>query len=280
MDANPVMDVKASRPLPLSPGQRALADIVGGARVAHLWGRLGWQDILRGYRRSALGPFWITISMGLLVAVLGTLYGSLLNIEAAVYIPYMALGFIIWAFISSVITDGCSAFTNASAIITQASFPLSTHVYRVVWRNLIILFHNALIFVAVAFIFSIWPSWTGLLAVPGLLLACFNGVWVALLLGLVSARYRDIPPIITSITRIAFFVTPIIWMPTPALVSKRAVMLQINPFYHSLELIRSPLLGQTPALDSWLVVVGLAFVGGTVTFLLLRHLRWRIAYWV
>jgi len=280
MDAKPVADVTASAPPTLSPGQRVLVDILNGARVSHLWGRLGWQDILRGYRRSTLGPFWITMSMGMLVAVLGTLYGSLLGIETAVYVPYMALGFITWSFVSGLINEGCTAFTSAASIITQSSFPLSVHVYRVVWRNLIILFHNALIFVAVAVLFSIWPSWTGLLAIPGLVLLCLNGIWVALLLGLVSARFRDVPPIVSSVTRIVFFVTPIIWMPTPNLVAKRAFLLEVNPFYHSLELVRAPLLGNMPAFHSWLVVAGIAVVGCTITYVMLRQLRWRIAYWV
>lgn len=272
----------ATAPVPTQPAsQFALArfDLVEGARASHLWGRLGWQDIRRLYRRSTLGPFWITISMGLLVAALGTLYGSLFQIEMAVYVPYLTLGWVVWTLVSGCITDGCTAFVSASSIIQQARLPLSVHVYRGVWRNLITFFHNAVIFVAVAVLFAIWPGWVGLLAIPGLLLVCINGVWVGIMLGIFATRFRDIPPIIASIVRIAFFVTPIIWM--PELLPKRALVpLAFNPFYHVLEVVRAPLLGEIPGTTSWLAMIGFTLVGVTATLLIYVRFRWRIAYWL
>ena len=274
----PAAEPASTPPLAASQTALALLDIVQGARAFHLWGMLGWQDIRRRYRRSILGPFWLTISMGVLVGALGTLYGTLLKVEITGYVPFLALGFIVWTLISSLITDGCAAFISAESIIKQVDLPLSVHVYRAVWRNLIIFAHNAVIFVVVAVLFSIWPGWTGLLAVPGLGILCLNGVWVGLFLGLISARFRDVPPIVTSITRTAFFVTPIIWM--PGLLPGRAVLLDFNPFFHFLELVRAPLLGQAPGLVSWLAVLGVTLGGWLVTFALFRYYRRRIAYWV
>ena len=269
--------------LPLaSQTKLALIDIVQGARARYLWGMLGWQDILRRYRRSVLGPLWLTISMGMLVAMLGTLYGALLKVEIAVYVPFLALGIIVWTLISGLISDGCTAFISAESIIKQTSLPLSVHVYRRVWCNVLIFFHNAAVFVVVAGLFSIWPGWTGLLAVPGLVLQCLNGIWVGLLLGIVSARFRDVPPIMASVVRILFFVTPIIWM--PELMPERALMLALvldfNPFFHFLELVRAPLLGQTPGLVSWLAASSITVGGWLLAFELLRRYRRRIAYWV
>lgn len=277
-------DMMEPQPVPVSPlpaaSQVAIAllDLGEGARTSHLWGLLGWQDIRRRYRRSIIGPFWLTISMGALVAMLSFLYGALLKVEIADYAPFVALGFIVWTLISSLITDGCAAFTSAESMIKQVDLPLSVHVYRMVWRNFLIFFHNAAIFVAVAVIFSIWPGWAGLLVVPGLALLCLNGLWMGLLFGLISARFRDVPPIMDSIVRILFFVTPIIWM--PELLPDRAVLLDLNPFYHFLELVRAPLLGQVPELASWLAALGIMVVGWLVTFALFCHYRWRIAYWI
>ena len=185
----------AAAPAP-SQAWRALFDLVQGARAHHLWYLLGWRDIRQRYRRSLLGPLWLTLSMGALVGALGFLYGMLLGVETAAYMPFLALGFIVWALISGVITDGCQVFINAESIIKQVGLPLSVHVYRLLWRNLLILFHNALVFVVVAAVFGVWPGWAGLLALPGLVLLCLNGLWVALLLGIVSARFRDVPPIV------------------------------------------------------------------------------------
>ena len=230
------------------------------------------------YRRSVLGPLWLTISMGLMVALLGTLYGRIFKVGAADYVPYLTLGFVIWGLVNGLITDGCSAFVGARNIIQQVRLPLSVHVYRVVWGNLIVFCHNVAVFVVVAVIFSVWSGWAGLLVLPALALVCFNGVWAGLLLGMFSARYRDVPPIIASVVRIVFFVTPIIWM--PALLPGRAVLLDFNPFYHVLEIVRAPLLGELPALTSWLAVAGITMVGWLVTLTLFVRYRSRVAYWI
>ena len=263
-----------------APSQAALAlfDLVQGARAHHLWYLLGWQDIRQRYRRSVLGPFWLTLSMGALVAALGTLYGMLFKVEMAAYVPHLALGFIVWTLISGVITEGCHVFINAESIIKQVGMPLSIHAYRLLWRNLLILFHNAAVFVVVAAIFGVWPGWAGLLALPGLALLCLNGLWAILLLGIFSARFRDVPPIVASIVRICFFVTPIIWM--PELVPERAMVLEFNPFYHLVEVVRAPLLGQVPGLSSWIAVLSMTIGGWVLAFAFFRRYRWRIAYWV
>ena len=261
-----------------SQTELAIRDLVLGARARHLWGLLGWQDIRRRYRRSVLGPFWLTISMGVFVAALGTLYGSLLRVELSVYVPYLALGFIVWTLVASSFTEGCVAFTGAEGIIKQTTQPLSVHVYRIVWRNVIVFFHNAVIFVVVALVFSHWPGWTGLLALPGLVLVCVSCVWAGLLLAIVSARFRDVPPLVASLMRVMFFLTPIIWM--PSLLPGRALLLELNPFYHFLELVRAPLLGQAPGLVSWLAVAGIALGGWLLTFVMFRRYRRRIAYWI
>ena len=265
-------------PLPPSQTVLALRDVAEGARAFRLWGMLGWQDVRQRYRRSTLGPFWLTISMGALVGGLGLLYAGLFKLDVADYLPFVAAGLILWGLISGMTTDGCTAFIDAEGIIKQVNLPLSVHVYRVVWRNVIVFAHNVVIYAAAAVIFSIQPGWAGLLALPGLALLCLNGVWVGLLLGLVSARFRDVPQIAASIVQVAFFLTPIIWK--PELLPDRAFILHLNPFFHLLELVRAPLLGQAPGLVSWLAASGITFGGWLVTLVMYRRYRWRIAYWV
>lgn len=275
-----VADAGAALPMPPPASQlsRALSDIVQGARAIQLWGPLGWQDIRLRYRRSKLGPFWLTISMGMLVGLLGTLYGMLFKTDIARYLPYLTLGFIFWTMIAGLISDACGIFVNAQGIIKQIAMPLSVHVYRMVWRSLIVLAHNLAIFLAVAVLLEIWPGWTGLLALPGLALLCLNGVWVGLLLGLVAARFRDVPPIVESLMRIGFFVTPVIWM--PEFLPERVALLDWNPFYHFLEVVRAPLLGQAPPLLAWLATTGVTLGGWAATLCMYRQFRRRIAYWV
>lgn len=263
-----------------SPSQieLALLDLVQGARMSYLWGRLGLLDIRQRYRRSVIGPFWLTLSMAAMVGSLGVLYAGLFKVEVSNYLPFMTLGIIVWGLVSGLITDGCISFIGAEGIIKQIDLPLSIHVYRTVWRNFIILGHNVIIFAVVAMVFSIWPGWIGLLALPGLVLLGLNGVWVGMLLGLISARFRDLPQVMTSIVQLAFFFTPILWK--PELLPDRAWVVDVNPFFHVIELVRAPLLGQFPGVTSWLAVFATTFLGSIVTFVMYCRYRWRIAYWI
>ena len=275
-----VSDPVSTPPAQSPPSQTVLAlrDVVEGAGAFRLWGLLGWQDVRQRYRRSTLGPFWLTISMGALVGGLGVLYSGLFKMDVADYLPFVAAGLIVWGLVSGLITEGCSVFIEAEGAIKQVNLPLSIYVYRVVWRSIIIFAHNIIIYVAAAVLFSIHPGWVGFLALPGLVLLCLNGVWMGLLLGLMSARFRDVPQIVASVVQVTFFLTPIIWK--PELLPDRAFMLDFNPFFHFVELVRGPALGQAPGLVSWLAVLGITLGGWLVTLLMYRRYRWRIAYWV
>lgn len=239
---------------------------------------MGWQDIRQRYRRSVLGPFWLTLSMAILVGALGVLYGKLFGIAIDDYLPFLTLGFLSWGLISGVITEGCVALTAAEPFIKQMRLPFSLHVYRMIWRNLIIFAHNFVVYIAVAVWFEIWPGAAALLLLPGLVLIVLTAIWVGLLLGMICARFRDVPQIAGSVLQVAFFLTPIIWK--PELLGSRAGFVQANPFFHFVELVRAPLLGQAPAALTWTVALGVTAGGWFVTFLFFRRFRARIAYWV
>ena len=256
----------------------ALFDLWVGITRWRLWILLGWQDIRQRYRRSLLGPFWLTLSMAIMVGALSLLYGALFSLSLNDYLPFLCLGFIVWGLISGIVTDGCVVFIGSEAFIKQISLPLSVYVYRLIWRNLIIFGHNMVVFIVVACIFSIWPSWSGLLLLPGLILNCATGIWVCLLLGLISARFRDVPQLVASFIQVAFFLTPIIWK--PELLGDRFGIVDFNPFYHFVEIIRQPMLGNMPDNTSWLVTICITVLGWILTFLIFSRFRGRIAYWI
>jgi ABC-2 type transport system permease protein len=258
--------------------RRAVDDLRGGLHAWPLWGYMGYHDIRQRYRRSILGPFWITISMGVMVAALGLLYGAIFKIALADYLPYVTVGFVVWGLISSFITDGTQAFVKSEGFIRQMATPLSVHVYRMVWSNLIIFAHNLVVFLVVALWFRVNPGWDLLLALPALALLVLNGVWIGLLLGLVSARFRDIPLVVANLLQVLFFLTPVIWKAD--MLPGRTLLVDGNPLYHLVEVIRGPLLGYAPSLMNWVAVSILALVGWVVTLLAFTAYRWRIAYWV
>jgi ABC-type polysaccharide/polyol phosphate export permease len=190
-----------------SPLILALGDLAEGARLWRLWTLLAWYGVKQRYRRSVLGPFWLTISMGILILALGFLYSGIFAEATHRFLPHVAAGFIFWGLISSLVNDGCSVFLHAEQTIRNVELPYSVHVYRMITSSLILFGHNFLIFVIVMLTYRIQPSWSSLLAVFGLLLIIANGLWAGLLLGIIGLRYRDAPQMVGSIMHLSFFLT-------------------------------------------------------------------------
>jgi homopolymeric O-antigen transport system permease protein len=265
---------------------RAVEDLRGGWHQRTLWGHLGWQDIRQRYRRSVLGPIWISISMAVTAVALGILYAGLFGNDLAVQLPNILVGFIVWGFISGCILEGAEVFIANVGLITHLPAPLSVHVYRLVWRQALFFVHNLVVYAVMLVVFPQPLTWTDLAAIPAFLLLVVNGVWVALFLGIVTTRFRDLTPITQSIVQLMFFLTPIVWIyqdflnsPNPT-IAERARLAELNPFLHFVEIVRRPMLGQDQELRYWLVVLAITVVGWVLTLAALRRYRARVSYWV
>ena len=256
----------------------ALKDIKDGAFSIYLWPMLGWLEIKQRYRRSVLGPFWLTISTGAMIGGMGPLYGRLLGQDVSSYFSYLGVGIIVWFLIASLINDSCNAFISAGGYIQQLKLPLTVHVLRVVWRNLIIFAHNLVIVALILIFYRPNIGWSSLLMPLGVLLIAVNGVWLGILLGLLCARFRDIPQIVNSLVQVAFFLTPVIWK--AEMLGKYRWTAEVNPLSHFLEIVRAPLVSGTTNTRSWAVVLAITVVGYAVTLAMFSRFRARIAYWV
>jgi lipopolysaccharide transport system permease protein len=263
-----------------SSNASAVGSIAAGLAQWPLAATLGWQDIKQRYRRSKVGPFWLTISMGVMIASIGIVFGQIFNSPMKEYLPFLAAGIIFWGFISCVINDGCLGFVAAENIIKQLPIPLFVHILRVVWRNVLTMLHNLVILPVVMLVLGVPITPLMLLAIPGAALVVINLTWMALLLGVVCTRYRDMPNIIASILQVAFYLTPIIWMPNLLPARASLLLLDTNPFYHLLEIVRAPLLGQLPDSLSWVVALGMALVGWLFTIKVFGRYQHRLAYWL
>jgi ABC-type polysaccharide/polyol phosphate export permease len=265
---------------------RGFADLVGGWQQRELWGHLGWQDIKQRYRRSVLGPIWITISMAVTAIALGILYAGLFGNDLSVQLPYILIGFIVWGFISGCILEGAEVFIANEGLIKHLPAPLSVHIYRLIWRQTLLFAHNMIVYVVMLVVFPQPLNWTVLLAIPAFLLLVVNGAWVALVFGIFTTRFRDLTPITQSLVQLAFFMTPIVWIyedflnsPNPT-IAERAHIAELNPFLHFVEIVRRPLLGQEQILRYWIVVLVITVIGWALALTVLRRYRSRVSYWV
>ena len=282
MTSSPAEATPASKSKTLG---RAFNDLVRGWDQHELWLQLGWQDIKQRYRRSTLGPLWITIATGVMSLALGLLYSMLFQISVRDFLPHVTVGFIVWGFISGCIKDGANVFIENEGLIKQLPSALSVHVYRLVWRQLLFFAHNMVIWLILVLIFRIDLGWNVLWAIPGMFLLVLNGVWVTMLFGIIATRFRDVAPLLEALVQLLFYVTPIVWTTTTlkeqgGAVEKRALLAEINPLFHYLEIVRAPLIGQEVDGYHWLVVLACTVIGLLVTLFAMKQMRFRVPYWV
>ncbi len=252
----------------------------GTGTFAHreLWTTLAHIDLKNRYRGSILGPFWLTLATGVLIGGIGLLYGGLFGHPLATYLPFVAVSIVIWTFIAATLTEASTLFLGEGMVLKQLPVPASLFITRLLYRNILVLAHNAII---VAIVLIAFPqSWTvSILLLPvSVVLVVLNLWWLSVVISIASARFRDIPPIVASLLQILFFVSPVIWRKED--LPKHALLADINPFYHLIEILRAPLMGSAVPVLS-LILCAVAAIVGTLGALHLR--KWaekRLVYWI
>jgi len=259
--------------------KKSVVDLMQAARDWRVWVMLGTTDILKRYRRSRIGPFWITASMVALVAGLGIVYSSIFVMSLSEYLPYVAINFVIWGLISGLVNDGCSAFLESESYMKHFNLPKSAYVFRIVFRNLLISAHNFIIVPVVLLSFAIPVQPAIILVIPSLVIITLNGLWVGLLLGMLSARFRDMPQTVQSIMQVVFFITPVMFH-TKQLSPSVQSFLDFNPFAACLAIARDPLLGNPPRAHDLILALVCLCLGWLIVLPFFGRFRDRIVYWL
>ena len=258
--------------------QLARKDFIDVLCMARFWIYLGWAEIRWQYKRSVLGPLWITISMSVFIGAIGIVYSKLFQQHINSYFPFLVSGILTWTFISSLITESTNLFKEAKTYITQMKIPYLLQAFKLVFRHLIIFAHNFVVYLIVMLIFHKNPFWQFFIFLPGLFLVTLNMLWISVFVGMIGTRYQDFAQIVGSLITIAFFVSPITWQPEQ--LHQHLSIFLLNPFYYFLDLVRSPLIGVFPQIFSWIFGVAFLLIGSAVTFLFFTKHRGKIAFWI
>ena len=158
-----------------------------------------------------------------------------------------------WVLFSTMCNEGCGGIVGNEALIKQLRISYTLLACATVWRNVIVFLHNLSVYVLICIYAGIPVTWATLLTVPGLFLLCLNGLWIAILLGTVCARYRDVQQLISNLLQISLFLTPIFWA-ADQLTGHASILAALNPLYHLISVVREPLMGKAPDAVHWIVV--------------------------
>ena len=258
--------------------QEGINEIKGAILNHEQWFYMATQDIKLRYRRSVIGPWWVTISTGIMVLILGFLWSHIFNQAIDRYLPYFAIGFVVWGWMSSQIGESAAGFLHFQGAIKQIKLPFPIYTFRCNMRQGIILIHNSLIIAAVLLFVGKEFSIVGLLAIPNLILIQLNITLLSIVVTIFCSRFQDMTQVVNVLTQILFFFTPILWQLES--IKNKAYLVEWNPIYHWIELIRAPLLGSLPSLSDYLwSVFSVVILFVLATYYLGRY-RSRIALWL
>lgn len=241
------------------------------------WRALAAGDIRSKYRRTLLGPWWITATNAFTALIMGLVAGRFLGADMKTYLPNFMVSMTIWGFISSSIGESCYTMINAGGMIKAVDMPILIHIMRMVQRNLIIFLHNIAV---IPFIWLVYPWHVGIVAilsVAGLLLIYVFVVSVSVIVSMICVRYRDIPPIVAAILQLLFFISPIIW--STSQVKGDDLILTLNPIAHLLAITRDPIMGVAPSLTNWVGALGSVAVLTAAMIYIYTRYRTRVVYW-
>jgi len=255
-------------------------DLVVGLAKIELWGRLGWLDVKRRYRRTTIGPFWNSVTLAMYVISVGLVGSALSQQSLRDYLPFLAGGMVVWMLVSTIISESCVLLVAGHPLFRNIRFEYSILAYALVWRNFIVFLHNLVVYLLIVLIIKPQAlTFATPLVIPGVIFILINGVWVALLCGMICLRYRDVNPLVGTLLQISMLITPLFW-PADILPGRhRFLFVELNPLYHLIEVVRAPLLGKVPSLTSYAAVLIITLAGWWMTIVIFERYRKRITYW-
>lgn len=242
------------------------------------WLRLGWADFQVAHRRTVIGPLWQVVQVAIWVVGLTLVFRQALAASAPNYIAYVAIGVVLWNFISASITQGTLAFVRHAGLIRDINNPILIYPFRILANNLIKLAVQASVILMVWPTTSVTLTASSLLAIPGFALVLLTALWVIPLLALIGVRFRDTSHGFQAVMRFLFFATPVFWLPSG--LGPREYIATFNPLAHYLNVVREPLLGGTADPLSWIVVIGITIIGGLVSLFAVGRYRREIVFWL
>lgn len=236
------------------------------------------SDVRSRYKRSVLGPLWITLGTAVGSVGLGLLWSELLKVDAKSFVPTLTAGLIIWQLVSGVLTESCGLYGRQASIIRNMSLPLSIHPMQLLCKHLINFAHNIPVFIVLAIVLGVSVNVNTLFLIPALLLVGLNLLWICLLLSVLGARFRDLEHIVAMVIPLLMFVSPVFYRPNYLPISQKIIWM--NPLSYFIEIIRDPLMGVAPpmfVIQGNLLMLAVGWVGAVWLF---NKKHDRIAFWI
>ncbi len=222
-------------------------------QARYFWMHLALSDLRSRWRRSFFGALWSIIQPLGMTLLLALVFSKLFKSDIFTYAPYILSGVIVWECVTACVTGGALAFVQADAYIKQTRHPLAIYTLRTVLTSLIVLGMASLaLFGWSALVLPQYVGWHWLGALtifPVLAMILWP---LATLLAYVGTRFRDVPHATGLVMQALWFISPVYFETNLFRRGGLDALVDFNPIYHLLQLMRAPLLnGKWPAPENY-----------------------------
>jgi ABC-type polysaccharide/polyol phosphate export permease len=252
-------------------------ELIASLKAWRTWLAIAMDDVAGKYRRTVLGPLWLVMIQAGFIAGLWLLHRNIYGAGTDNFLAYLAVGLPLWSLLTMLVVDSCDSLLKARGLIDSYPLPMAVHLFRTVATSLLMFAHSFVVSIVVLLATREPLSLTTLLFLPGLAIIIVFGLGLALTLGPLAARFRDLLPAAQAGMNLLFVLTPVFWLPTPEL--RMSPLLQLNPFYHMMEVVRGPLLGEV-APQSWAIASAAALVTLVIGVVVFIRTRPQITFWI
>ncbi|WP_298327828.1 ABC transporter permease [Asticcacaulis sp.] len=258
---------------------KAGKDLRNGLKLYKVWFHQAYHGISSKYKNTALGSLWIAGSMVATSLSLSLVFGLIMGQNLHEVLPRIMAGILVYGLVGYVLGEAVEIFLGAAGTIKNHAYPFTFYVFENVTRSVLIFLHNLIVFFFALVCVQNFkvPHWSVLLGLPIVIVTILS--W-GCVMGMLAARFRDLRFLMPYISQLVFFVTPIFWYPAGKVEGWRKVIIDYNPFFGLVEVIRDPLLGNAPPMHLWVLALVTMISGLLVSALVFPPLRRRIPFWV
>lgn len=234
-------------------------------------------DFKLRYQGSVLGYAWAILRPMLMFLIMYIVFAKFLGFGNDIphYPVYLLTGTVMWSFFTECTGQGIQSIVARGDLLRKLSFPKWVIVVSATATALINLAINLLVVVVFALINGVEPSFSWLLVPLSIVEIYAFSLGLAMLMGAINVRYRDISSIWDVIQQALFYAVPIIYPITMVLATNpmAAKILMLDPIAQVVQDIRHNLI-TTEAVTTWdlmnpalamvpiMLVVGVLIVAG------------------
>jgi ABC-type polysaccharide/polyol phosphate export permease len=241
----------------------------------------GFHDFRQRYRGARLGLLWGPLTTGVFIGFLGIIWSTLFKVELKTYLVFFTIGHLIWAYISGCIGEATAGLQQFESIVKNVRLNAWFYVIRIVSRNTLALSLNSVVLLVVMAVFpDAWVTSYLWMFIVGIFILSLTIIGLTAITLVTCTAYRDGGPLISSGMTMLMFATPVMWEPRLIRDSPYRWLVEFNPLHHILETVRTPVLGASPEIVSWVVAVCFSLAALGTAWLIFWVFEKRFSYWL